>query len=76
MGVVLLVVRLLLAALFLVAGLSKLFDQRGARGAIIAFGAPAALAPTLALLLPLAELVVAAALLGGDRAQPRARAPA
>ena len=63
MGSLLLTARLLLAAVFLAAALAKLLDRRGARHALVDFGAPAALAPTLAVLLPLGELAAAAALL-------------
>jgi peroxiredoxin len=44
------------------AGVTKLADRRGSRQAIIDFGAPAALAAPIGLLLPLAELAVAVAL--------------
>jgi peroxiredoxin/uncharacterized membrane protein YphA (DoxX/SURF4 family) len=60
---VLLVLRLLLAGVFAVAGVAKLADLRGSRRAIVDFGLPAALAAPLGLLLPLAELLIAAALL-------------
>jgi peroxiredoxin/uncharacterized membrane protein YphA (DoxX/SURF4 family) len=63
MAVVLLIARLLLAAVFIVAGLAKLSDRTGSRQAIVAFGVPAALAALLSVALPLAELVVALALL-------------
>lgn len=55
--------RLLLATVFAVAGLAKLADREGSRQAIINFGLPAILASPLALLLPLAELAVSAALI-------------
>jgi peroxiredoxin/uncharacterized membrane protein YphA (DoxX/SURF4 family) len=54
--------RLLLAALFLLAGASKLIDPAGSRKALRDFGLPAALARPLMLLLPALELAVAAAL--------------
>jgi peroxiredoxin/uncharacterized membrane protein YphA (DoxX/SURF4 family) len=63
MGFVLLFARLLLAAVFLVAGLAKLADRAGSRQALRDFGVPAALADPFGLLLPLAELAVAVALL-------------
>src|SRR5215211_6031472 len=63
MGTALLVARLLLALVFAVAGVAKLADREGSRRAITDFGAPSALAAPLGLLLPLAELVVAAALI-------------
>ncbi len=63
MDIVLLIARLLLALVFVVAGLAKLADREGSRQAITNFGVPAALVAPLAILLPLAELAVAAALL-------------
>jgi methylamine dehydrogenase accessory protein MauD len=63
MGIVLLVARLLLAGVFLVAGLGKLADRAGSRQAIVDFGVPARLSAPLSILLPLAELAVAAALI-------------
>jgi methylamine dehydrogenase accessory protein MauD len=64
----LLVARLLLALVFAVAGAAKLADRQGSRRAIIDFGVPSALAAPLGLLLPLAELAVAAALLPSSTA--------
>ncbi len=55
--------RLLLAAVFVVAGLAKLTDREGSRRAITDFGMPASLAASIGILLPLAELAVAAALI-------------
>src|SRR5947209_19976636 len=63
MGILLLLAGLLLAAVFVVAGLAKLADRAGSRQALVGFGLPAALAAPLGLLLPLAELAVAVALL-------------
>src|SRR3712207_963926 len=63
MEVALLVARLLLAAVFVVAGLAKLADRAGSRQAMRDFGLPAVLAAPLGVLLPLAELTVAAALI-------------
>jgi methylamine dehydrogenase accessory protein MauD len=59
----LLVARLLLAAVFMVAALGKLADRPGSRQAIIDFGLPSSLAGPFSILLPLAELAVAAALI-------------
>jgi len=59
----LLIARVLLAGVFAVAGITKLADRSGSRQAIIDFGLPSALAAPLGLLLPLAELAVAAALI-------------
>ena len=63
MDVLTLVAALTLSAVFAVAGITKLTDHAGTRTAVRAFGGPAAAAPALALLLPVCELVVAAALL-------------
>jgi len=62
MATALLIARLLLAAVFLVAGLAKLADLAGSRQALRDFGVPGVLAHPFGLLLPLAELVVAVAL--------------
>jgi peroxiredoxin/uncharacterized membrane protein YphA (DoxX/SURF4 family) len=67
MNVVLLAARLLLAAVFVVAGIAKLADREGTRRAMVDFGVPSALAAPLGLL-PLAELAVAAALLPASTA--------
>ncbi len=63
MDLVLLLARLLLAVVFVVAGLAKLVDRAGSRQALIDFGVPARLVTPLAVLLPLAELAVAVALI-------------
>ncbi len=62
MGFVLLVARLLLAVVFVVAGLAKLADRAGSRQALRDFGVPAPLAVPLGVLLPLTELAVSVAL--------------
>lgn len=54
---------LVLTGVFGVAGFAKLRDLAGTREAARAFGAPAALASGIALLLPLVEIAVAGALL-------------
>ena len=59
---------MLLALVFVVAGVAKLADREGSRQAIVDFGAPSAFAAPLGLLLPLAELVVAATLLPASTA--------
>jgi methylamine dehydrogenase accessory protein MauD len=59
----LLVARLVLVAVFGVAGLAKLVDRTGSRQALIDFGVPASLASPLGLLLPVTELAVAIGLL-------------
>jgi hypothetical protein len=56
-------VRLLLASVFLLAGLAKIFDPAGTRKAARDFGSPAFLALPLVVLLPVLELAVAAALI-------------
>jgi methylamine dehydrogenase accessory protein MauD len=61
--VTLLGARLVLALVFAVAGVAKLTDRAGSRRAIVDFGIPAALAGPLGILLPLAELAIAAALI-------------
>jgi methylamine dehydrogenase accessory protein MauD len=63
MDATLLGARLVLALVFAVAGVAKLTDWAGSRRAIVDFGVPAALAGPLGILLPLAELAIAAALL-------------
>ena len=63
MDFVLLLARLALAAVFVVAGIGKLADLPGSRKAVRDFGVPERLAPAAGLLLPIAELVVAVALL-------------
>jgi peroxiredoxin len=68
MNVALLAARLLLAAVFVVAGIAKLADRQGTRRAIVDFGASSALAAPLGLLLPLAELAIAATLLPASTA--------
>src|SRR5215217_1391286 len=63
MDVALLLARLLLASVFLVAGVAKLADREGSRRALADFGVPTPLATPLGVLLPLIELAVAIALL-------------
>src|SRR5215211_5008690 len=67
-SVTLLGARLLLASIFAVAAIAKLHDRPGSRQAIIDFGLPSPLAGLLGLLLPLAELAVAAALVPASTA--------
>jgi peroxiredoxin/uncharacterized membrane protein YphA (DoxX/SURF4 family) len=59
----LLIARIVLAAVFGVAGIAKLADQTGSRKSMSQFGVPAFLVLAAALLLPLLELAVAVALL-------------
>lgn len=69
MDLLVLAARLLLAAVFLVAGLAKLTDLEGSRRSVAEFGVPPTLAGPVGLLLPLSELAVAIALI------PRASVP-
>jgi thiol-disulfide isomerase/thioredoxin/uncharacterized membrane protein YphA (DoxX/SURF4 family) len=63
MDEILLGARLLIAAVFAVAGVSKFADLSGSRRAVAAFGVPERLAGPIGLFLPLAEVAVAVALL-------------
>lgn len=58
-----LLARIALSAVFLVAGMAKLMDRAGSRAALPGFGLPASLASPLGIALPVAELLVAAALI-------------
>ncbi len=58
-----LIARLILAAVFVVAGLAKLRDSAGAHAGVVAFGVPRRIAGPVALVLPIVELVVAGLLL-------------
>jgi len=66
METVLLLARVLLALIFLVAGMAKLADRGGSKQAVIDFGLPTRLAPLLGLVVPLTELGVAAALVSAS----------
>lgn len=68
LDIALLIARLLLILIFAVAGASKLADRAGSRRAVTDFGLPTSLAAPLAILLPLAELAVAAALIPASTA--------
>jgi methylamine dehydrogenase accessory protein MauD len=63
LDIALLVARLILATVFVVAGLAKLADRVGSRQAIVGFGVPERIATASSLLLPVAELAVAVALI-------------
>src|SRR5438874_6097778 len=63
MSLLLLFARLLLCAVFLVAGLAKLADLAGSRQAMRDFGVPGKLADVFGVLLPVAELASAVALI-------------
>jgi peroxiredoxin len=68
MDAALLIARLVLAGVFSLAGVAKLSDLKGSRQAIIDFGVPSAIAAPLGLVLPVAELSVAATLLPASTA--------
>lgn len=69
MSTMLLLGRLVLAAVLGTAGLAKLADRTGTRRAVVDFGAPERWAAPVALLLPLAELVAAVALVPATTAR-------
>jgi peroxiredoxin/uncharacterized membrane protein YphA (DoxX/SURF4 family) len=62
MSALLLFARLVLAAVFVVAGLAKLRDRSGTAASVIAFGVPEVLGRPVAELMPIAEVVCAVAL--------------
>ncbi len=63
MDTALLLARLVLAAVFFVAGFAKLADREGSRQGLEGFGLPKAAAQPVSVLLPLAEIAVAILLL-------------
>ncbi|HKO61441.1 MAG TPA: MauE/DoxX family redox-associated membrane protein [Pyrinomonadaceae bacterium] len=63
MALVIALVRLILSLVFGVASVTKLIDQKGTREAVMNFGAPNSVAPTVAVVLPFVELTVAIGLL-------------
>jgi len=63
MHLITVLIRLALSAVFGIAGVTKLLDQRGTRDAVKNFGSPESIAPALAIVLPIAELAIAAGLL-------------
>jgi peroxiredoxin/uncharacterized membrane protein YphA (DoxX/SURF4 family) len=69
MDVLLLLARLILAVVFVVAGIAKLLDPGGSRKALTGFGLPAAFAAPGGILLPLAELIIGVLLLPRATAQ-------
>jgi uncharacterized membrane protein YphA (DoxX/SURF4 family) len=73
-GALALAARLVLAAVFLVAGIGKLADLRGARGAIAGYGFPGWIAAPGAVALPVVELLVALLLIPGPTAAAGATA--
>src|SRR5687768_2097293 len=69
MDTAVLVLRLALAAVFLVAAVGKLADLRGSRAALVDFGLPSRVAAVAGALLPLAELTIAVALIPAGSAR-------
>ena len=63
MSLIVVLLRVLLTAIFGVAGVTKFLDQSGTREAVINFGAPKSFAPAVAVVLPIAELAIAVGLL-------------
>ncbi len=63
MSLIIILVRVILSAIFGVAGVTKLLDQSGTREAVTNFGAPKSAAPAIAVVLPLVELAIAVGLL-------------
>src|SRR5918994_201084 len=63
MDVLLLAARLILAAVFVVSGISKLFDLSGSQAAMRSFGVPERFTRTGGIALPIAELVIAVLLI-------------
>jgi uncharacterized membrane protein YphA (DoxX/SURF4 family) len=65
MSMVVLIARIALAAVFAAAAAGKLADRAGSRAAVTGLGVPRRLAPTVALGVPVGELVVAVSLIVG-----------
>lgn len=63
MDAALLCARLVLAGVFVTAGIAKLLDRTGGRGTLIDFGLPRQFGTTVSWALPIAELLVATALI-------------
>ena len=59
MDYVLLLARIVLAVVFLVAGIGKLLDLKGSKSAMLGFGLPESLASPAAIALPIVELLAA-----------------
>src|ERR1700689_5012581 len=74
MSDVALFVRLALAAVFALAAVGKFFDIRGSQEAVKSFGVPPAVAPVVAVLLPLVEAVIAIGLVPASSAVAAAAA--
>ena len=69
MDVLLLVARLILAAVFAVSGISKLFDLSGSQAAMRSFGVPERFTRVGGIALPIAELVIAVLLIPATTAR-------
>ncbi len=63
MEIILLLIRLLLAVIFALAGIGKILDLEGAEKAVKDFGVPQNLAKSVSVALPIAEIVIALLLL-------------
>ena len=63
MAIILLLVRIILFAIFALAGIGKLLDLKGSEKAVKAFGTPEEFAKFFAVALPFAEIVFAVCLL-------------
>jgi peroxiredoxin/uncharacterized membrane protein YphA (DoxX/SURF4 family) len=63
MDIALLIVRLILAAIFGVAGTAKLLDLEGSEKAVVGFGVPKVLAKPVSIILPICEVLIAVSLL-------------
>ena len=72
MYLIIVLLRIALSAMFGVAGVAKLLDQRGTRDAVKDFGSPASLVPVLSFVLPIVELAIATGLLFDLTARPSA----
>ena len=72
MHLIIVLFRIALSAIFAIAGVTKLLDQRGTREAVKNFGSPETLAPALSLVLPLVELAIALGFLFAGTAGPSA----
>jgi uncharacterized membrane protein YphA (DoxX/SURF4 family)/thiol-disulfide isomerase/thioredoxin len=72
MYLIIVLLRIALSAMFGVAGVAKLLDQRGTRDAVKNFGSPASLVPVLSFVLPIVELAIATGLLFDLTARPSA----
>jgi thiol-disulfide isomerase/thioredoxin/uncharacterized membrane protein YphA (DoxX/SURF4 family) len=72
LATVLIGARVVLAAVFAIAGAAKLLDLPGSRNALVEFGVPARAVPAAAVLLPIAELATAIALVPAETARAAA----